>query len=305
MYNITNEEYYNNNGTNPTDGNHGSYQYVSLEDLVTNFMVLYVGNDKVFTRVERHDIIFHAKRAIQVFEYDAANCPRVLELTMTDTNAYILPPDYVGFIKISLDKNGILFPMIENKQQISAASYLQDVDGDLIFDVDGYVIETSSALDEARTAGLTQQLYLGSGVNNGNYGWCVGGDWYFSYALGPKFGLEPDLMNINPTYRIDKANGVIYFGSDLTNQHVVLEYVSDGLNGGNDSKVRIHKFAEEYVYNYIKHALSSTRRGFQEYVIRRYKNELSAERANAKLRLGRTKIAELLMTLRNQGKWLK
>lgn len=305
MYNITDEQYYTNNGNNPTDANHGSYQYVSLEDLVTNFITLYVGNDNVFTRVYRHDVIFHIKRAIQLFEYDAANTPRILELTMTDTNSFILPPDYVGFLKISLEVNGILFPMIENKQQISAISYLQDVDGDLIFDVDGYVIETSSALDEARMAGLTQQLYLGGGTMNGSYGWCVDGSWYFSYGLGPNYGLQPDLMNINPTYRIDKANGVIYFGSDLTNQHVVLEYVSDGLNGGDDSKVRIHKFAEEYVYAFIKHALSSTKRGFPEYVIKRHKNELSAERSNAKLRLGRTKIAELLMTLRNQGKWLK
>jgi len=41
---ISQYEYYDNSGSNPQDKNWGSYQYVSLKDIVTNFMLMYQGN---------------------------------------------------------------------------------------------------------------------------------------------------------------------------------------------------------------------------------------------------------------------
>ena len=40
---ITDYQYYENNGTAPEDSNWGSYQYVTLDDIVTNFILMYVG----------------------------------------------------------------------------------------------------------------------------------------------------------------------------------------------------------------------------------------------------------------------
>jgi len=42
--------------------NYGNYAYVSLTDIVNNFMVAYVGLDKIIPRAKRSDVIFHAKR---------------------------------------------------------------------------------------------------------------------------------------------------------------------------------------------------------------------------------------------------
>ena len=39
---MTQEEYYTNNGTNPQDSNWGSYQNVTLKDIVNNFQLMYV-----------------------------------------------------------------------------------------------------------------------------------------------------------------------------------------------------------------------------------------------------------------------
>ena len=50
--------------------NYGSYEYISLKDVVNNFMVAYVGMDKLIPRVKRSDVIFHAKRGLQEFSYD-------------------------------------------------------------------------------------------------------------------------------------------------------------------------------------------------------------------------------------------
>jgi len=50
--------------------NYGSYAYTTLTDIVNNFMVAYVGMDKLIPRVKRSDVIFHAKRGLQEFSYE-------------------------------------------------------------------------------------------------------------------------------------------------------------------------------------------------------------------------------------------
>ena len=46
------------------EDNYGSYQYIKLNDVINNFAVGYVGQDKLLPNVKRSDIIFFAKRAI-------------------------------------------------------------------------------------------------------------------------------------------------------------------------------------------------------------------------------------------------
>ena len=41
-------------------GNLGSYQYTSLEDVINNFIVGYVGENKLIGKVRRTDVAFHA-----------------------------------------------------------------------------------------------------------------------------------------------------------------------------------------------------------------------------------------------------
>ncbi len=93
---ITNYQYYTNNGVIPEDKNWGSYQYVSLADIVNNFMLMYVGNDKLVNNVERYTVLFHAKRAIQELNYDALRNIKVLELELGTQLKMVLPPDYVN-----------------------------------------------------------------------------------------------------------------------------------------------------------------------------------------------------------------
>ena len=42
---LTGYQYYENNGNIPEDANWGSYQYISLEDIVNNFMLIYNDNN--------------------------------------------------------------------------------------------------------------------------------------------------------------------------------------------------------------------------------------------------------------------
>ena len=131
---ISQYEYYDNNGNVPQDANWGSYQYVSLDDVVNNFLLMYAGNHSLVNNEERYKIIFHAKRAIQELNYDAFKEIKILELSVADSLRYVLPSDYVNWVRISLYKNGYLRPLTENIQAISSNAYLQDQKVNILFD---------------------------------------------------------------------------------------------------------------------------------------------------------------------------
>jgi hypothetical protein len=299
---ITNYQYYTNNGIIPEDTNWGSYQYVSLADIVNNFMLMYVGNDKLVNNVERYTVLFHAKRAIQELNYDALRNIKVVELHLNDRLKMVLPPDYVNYVRISLLREGVLFQLTENRTIMSATAYLQDNDYDIIFDLNGEVVTGTSKVDMMR---LDKQLYTGPGPYNGSYGWAYNGDWYFGYNIGGRYGLQTDTANRNPKFTINKAAGVIDFSTGVEDGYIVLEYVSDGMENGDDSLITINKLAEEYVYNYLKWAILSNKTGVQEYLVNRVQKAKTASLRNTKIRLSNLHPARLLMSLRGRDKILK
>jgi hypothetical protein len=299
---MTNFQYYTNGGVIPEDKNWGSYQYVSLADIVNNFMLIYVGNDKLVNNVERYTVLFHAKRAIQEINYDALKNIKVLELQLGKQLKMVLPPDYVNYVRISLLRNGLLLPLTENRSALSATAYLQDNNLDIIFDLNGEVVTGTSKLDILRQ---NAELYTGPGPYNGSLGWEYGGDWYFGYSIGGRYGMETDEANRNPKFKINKMAGVIDFSSGVEDGYIVLEYISDGMENGDDSLITINKLAEEYIYNYLKWAILSNKTGVQEYIVNRVQKAKSSALRNAKIRLSNLHPARLLMSLRGRDKQIK
>ena len=50
---ISQYQYYENSGLSPESANWGSYQYVSLYDIVNNFMLMYAGNHSLVNNEQR------------------------------------------------------------------------------------------------------------------------------------------------------------------------------------------------------------------------------------------------------------
>jgi len=303
---ITNYKYYTNEEVVPENANWGEYQFVTLKDIVNNFMLMYVGDTNLVNNVKRYTVLFHAKRGIQEITYDALRNIKVLQMTMDDNLRFILPSDYVNYIRISVEKDGVLYPLHENSKINYASEYLKDNSGDLLFDQDGEVLEAgNSQLDRARLAGLPKQQFIDSGLRYGQWGWNLDGSWYFSYGIGGYYGLQTENANINDSFRINKSAGVINFSSGVKAQSIVLEYVSDGMENGNDDSVSINKLAEDYLYSYIRWAILDNRIDAQEYVVRRAKKEKMSKLRNAKIRLSNIHPGRLLMTLRGRDNWIK
>ena len=294
---LTDYQYYDNEGNQPQDANWGSYQYVTLEDIVNNFMLMYVGNDKLINNVERYNVLFHAKRGIQELNYDAMKEIRIVELTVTDRLNIVLPEDYVNWVRISLYKDGELRPMTENFQANYATAYLQDNDGFVLFDFDGNVLKGTSLLEEDRINSQNVQIYPGErNLDKTNI---------YQYTVGGRYGVNTETQSGNPTFRIDKRAGVINFSSEMSDNNVVLEYVSDGLEKGDDSAVSVNKMFEDYIYAYIKYAILNSKFGVQEYIVNRARKERTNLLRNAKIRLSNIHPGRLLMSMRGQNKWLK
>ena len=73
---LTDQQYYSN------AANHGKAQFVTLDNIINNFMLFYVGDEKVLNNVNRYDVVFHAKRCVQELNYDAFRNVKALELTI-------------------------------------------------------------------------------------------------------------------------------------------------------------------------------------------------------------------------------
>jgi hypothetical protein len=304
---ISQYQYYENNGVNPTDTNWGSYQYVSLQDVVNNFLLMYSGNHSLVNNEERYKILFHAKRAIQELNYDAFKEIKVLQLTVPESLIYILPSDYVNWVRISLYKDGWLRPLTENIQTISSNAYLQDNTGMILFDQNGGILQPqNSEIDLDRLNKTKKSIYLNQGNQfNGQYGWNIDGMWYFQYQMGAAFGLNTETANFNPTFNIDKKRGVINFDSSMSNESCILEYVSDGMENGDTSRVTVNKLFEQYIYAAIKFEILNSKFGVQEYIINRARKERQALLRNAKIRISNIHPGRLLMNLRGMDKIIK
>jgi hypothetical protein len=304
---ISDYQYYTNNGASPEDSNWGSYQYVSLFDIVNNFMLMYSGNHSLINNEERYKVLFHAKRAIQELNYDAFKEIKVLELSVCDRLRFVLPSDYVNWVRISMYKDGYLRPLSENIQTISSNAYLQDNNCEILFDQDGNILRPeNSTIDFQRITKTKKSIYLSPGNPfNGQEGWFFDGSWYFNYSFGSRFGLNTETANSNPTFNVDKKAGVINFSSEMAGELCILEYISDGMEGGDDSIISVNKLFEKYVYAYIQSEILSSKLGVQEYVVMRARKEKSALLRNAKIRMSNIHPGRLLMNLRGMDKWIK
>jgi hypothetical protein len=251
--------------------------------------------------------LFHAKRAIQELNYDAFKEIKVLELDVCEQLRFVLPSDYVNWVRISMYKDGYLYPLSENIQTLSSKAYLQDNNCRILFDQDGNALEPQfSEIDWDRITNTKKSIYLNHGNQfDGQEGYCCDGNWYFDLSIGTRYGLNTETANRNPTFNIDKKAGVINFDSGMANKSCILEYVSDGMENGDNSKITVNKLFEKYVYAYIQYEILSSKLGVQEYVISRARKEKTALWRNAKIRMSNIHPGRLLMNLRGMDKFIK
>ena len=91
----------------------------------------------------------------------------------------------------------------------------------------------------------------------------------------------------------------------MSGETCILEYVSDGMEGGVDANITVNKLFEDFIYAYIQYAILNSKVGAQEYIVRRAQKNKSALLRNAKIRISNIHPGRLLMNLRGRDKWIK
>jgi hypothetical protein len=286
--------------------NYGGYAYITLNDVINNFMVAYVGQNKLISDIKRTDVIFHAKRGLQEFSYDVLKSVKSQELTVPPSLSVILPQDYVNYVKVCwIDNQGIKHPIYPTNLTIDPSEMpIQDNIGQPIQSSYDDNLEGTSITEERykrQQNGKLINLINGIGDGWSNYDWGNGNYYYGGY--GRQYGLDPQYSNYNGSFTINDRLGRMSFSSSLVGMLIVFEYISDGLAYELDTKVP--KLAEEAMYSHILHSIISTRSNQPEYLVQRLKKERSAKLRNAKIRLSEIKLEEFTQVMRGKSKWIK
>ena len=289
-----------------TEQNYGSYEYVTLGDVVNNFIVAYVGAGKLIPSVKRTDLIFHAKRALQEFSYDTLKSIKSQELTIPPSLSVVIPQDYVNYVRMSwIDQAGvqrIIYPA-NNLTNSPYSTPLQDSEGVPTQDNFGENIEGTSITEErwkSNSQGILEGEFNAS-VDWAGFDWGYGGMWNLGY--GQLYGIDPQYSQVNGWFNMNDREGKISFSSNLVGKLIILEYISDGLAYDMDS--RVPKLAEAAIYAYLSHAVLASRINQPEYIINRLKREASSKLRNTKIRLSNIKLGEIVQVMRGKSKWIK
>ena len=128
----------------------GDYQFTSLDDIINYFMVVYVGEGKTISKVNRTDVAFHAQRAMQELSFDTFKSVKSQEIVLPPSNTMTLPHDYVNYTKISWSDNaGIKHPLYPTSNTSNPFKILQESDGSYEFRP-----ETAMLINPGFTIGL-------------------------------------------------------------------------------------------------------------------------------------------------------
>jgi hypothetical protein len=289
--NETDQSYYEGN-------NVGGYQYVSIDDIINNFLIMFTGEGKVIPKSNRTEVQMHAKRAIQEFSYDVFKSFKGQEIEISPTLTARLPIDYVNYVSISwVDQSGLERILTPQRMTSNPSSIVQDSSFEYTYDVDGNIIEANESVAWTRFKANTADASVEKGTELDDV------DAIAKGLRGERFGLDPSEANANGTYYIDDKTGLIHFSGGLNGSIVHLKYISDGM--ATDSEMVVHKFAEDAMYKYILYAILSVTMNAQEYLVRRYKKSFVAAKRVAKIRLSNFKSQEMAQALKGKSKQIK
>ena len=120
---ITHQEYYQGN-------DFGNYQFVSLKDIINQFMIVYVGDQKLIKKCSQVDVAFHAQRALAELSFDTFKSVKAQQIELPPTLIMPLPHDYVNYTKISwTDGAGIKHPIYPTKHTSNPFEIKQNTGG--------------------------------------------------------------------------------------------------------------------------------------------------------------------------------
>jgi hypothetical protein len=209
---------------NSGEEKYGNYQYTSLETIINQFIIAYVGENKIIPKAKRLDVSFHAQRALQELSYDTFKCTKSQEIVVPPSLTMVLPQDYVNYTKFStVDSAGlkkIIYPISKTSSPIS---YQQDSDGKLKFEDNIYKKINQAGATIYTEYGLTSR------DKDGNYIGKTSRKGEFKSEVPLQNFVKETRVDVTGPTRVNPGNG-----NNNTN------YIFYGGKGGLDMKMLFH-----------------------------------------------------------------
>jgi len=286
----------------------GSYRRTNINDIISNFIVSYIGDGKVLTKVPRYEVAFWAQKVVQEFSYDTFYSEKAIEIQLSTTLQMSLPSDYVNYVSFSYtDKFGNMRPILPSQTTKANKGVAQDENYHYLYDQTGEMVfaETSDTIERYQDALSLLSVSELSSYYIGYYN-SIYGPENMPGMMGQRFGLVPETANMNGTYVLDLTAGQVYFSSGFqADDLITLRYISDGLGANGDfSNVFVPKLAEDAVMASILYNLVKLRPSAVQ-MVPLYKKEAYAKMRNAKIRLSNMKLPEITQIFRGKAKWIK
>lgn len=277
------EIYYSDPATN-------SYIYVSLENIVDDFIDTFTGNGTLIGKANRRKIVRHAKQGIKQFTINALRETKKVELELGDTLDIILPPDYVNWVRVSYvnPTNGDLMFLSVNDDLPAGTAYLQDHDANILFDNDGFILEGTTYHSRLKDT-IVERNFVNSFDENSD---------------DTKYFLDTT-KNINGAFKPIPREGRMHFSSDNASRVIMLEYVSDGLEFLNEADIKVSKLAEIAILHYINFNMMFSDAGIPMYEKKQAEKIYRAEYTNAKIRMMDVRIADTMLVLNAKRQYLR
>lgn len=141
---------------------YGEYQFISIDDIIDQFMVVYTGDEKILGRASRTDVAFFAQRNLAELSFDTFKSIKALELEVPSSLSVTMPIDYVNYVKLSwVDSKGIKRPLYKTSDTIAPLSPLIDDNKDFIFN------------GETGDFSYGGELVINGNFNGTEYGWTL------------------------------------------------------------------------------------------------------------------------------------
>lgn len=268
---------------------HGNYQFVLLKDIIDSMLMERFDEDSYLKNTNRNLLIYHAKLGLKELTKSAASSVKAIEMTVGAKGYIEMPQDYVHYVRVSVvvydgsTNSRRLYPLDINYNINISKNYLQDDAGFLLFDDDGYILESES---EGYAGGYT------------SYSFC-------NTSEGNAF-LDTSQLSANGEFTIDEDKGNLVFDSKLIDQEVVIEYESDGIDFEliKETEIKVHKFIEEALRNWIYYACIEKRRSVPANEKQRALNRFKTTRHIAKKNRAGLDLHKIVRVMRSKSKYL-
>ena len=142
---------------------HGNYQFIPLDEIISNFQIMFIGEDKIISKYKRADVSFYAQRALAELSFDTFKSVKSQQIVLPPSLQMILPHDYVNYTRLTwVDDDGIEHPIYRTNSTSNPFQIRQHADGTYDFPESFELV-----LNNDFSSSTADSSYLSSGLNNG------------------------------------------------------------------------------------------------------------------------------------------